>query len=281
MARRAFTLIELLVVIAIIAILAALLLPALSQAREHSRRAVCASNLKQVTLAAISYTSDNDGQFVNNPNAHPYFFSNRIGHGGWTDCRDEWAPYVSGAVFYCPSNNTVRAAEYQYGAPDSHDDPYAESARMGGWDTFDIEVPVEIYAATSYNVYPGFVWRTRGTRVQQLFHAEEPISNFASWATDAPEIFGKISKFEQPAEAFFGGDTVHTRNPGSLTAISGGPFVDDPGSMSSNLTHVNTHPRFDGLNTAFVDGHVVWRNLAAAGPRVAFRSPGYGYVYWH
>ena len=57
--QRAFTLIELLVVIAIIAILAAMLLPALSAARESARSSSCISNQKQVALAFQSYTMDN------------------------------------------------------------------------------------------------------------------------------------------------------------------------------------------------------------------------------
>jgi len=63
MRRNAFTLIELVVVIAIISILAAFLLPALNQAREKGRRAVCVSNLHQIGIAALSYTDDWDGHF--------------------------------------------------------------------------------------------------------------------------------------------------------------------------------------------------------------------------
>ena len=58
--RRAFTLIELLVVIAIIGMLAAVLLPALARGKESGRRAACASNLRQLSLASALYANDHE-----------------------------------------------------------------------------------------------------------------------------------------------------------------------------------------------------------------------------
>jgi len=101
---RSFTLIELLVVIAIIAILAAMLLPALGKAREQGRKTVCINNLKQVSLAFGMYGNDFDGWFP--PNCG-YWGGTNLGYGQWVVCL---RPYFGSAleeskIMHCPTQN--------------------------------------------------------------------------------------------------------------------------------------------------------------------------------
>ena len=73
--RKGFTLIELLVVIAIIAILMAILMPALNRVREQGKRIVCESNLKTLTLAWVMYADENDDKIPNGAGGFHYLKS--------------------------------------------------------------------------------------------------------------------------------------------------------------------------------------------------------------
>ena len=70
--RKGFTLIELLVVIAIIAILMAILFPALKRAKEQGKRAVCFNNVRQLMLAWLLYADDYDGKIMNGDGGHDH-----------------------------------------------------------------------------------------------------------------------------------------------------------------------------------------------------------------
>jgi len=96
--HSAFTLVELLVVIAIIAVLASILFPVFSRARESARRASCQSNLKQIAMGAMQYIQDYDERYP--------LGVNMVSTGQYTTSFDLLQPYLkSSQLGFCPSDS--------------------------------------------------------------------------------------------------------------------------------------------------------------------------------
>jgi len=103
--RKGFTLIELLVVIAIIAILAAILFPVFSKAREKAQQTSCLSNVKQLALASRMYIEDWDGYWPATSLTFDPLHS-------WTGC---YQPYIkSWKICYCPSQGGRKEKQVSY-----------------------------------------------------------------------------------------------------------------------------------------------------------------------
>jgi prepilin-type processing-associated H-X9-DG protein len=231
--RPAFSLVEMLIVIGILIVLLALLVPAMNRAREASRRAACASNLRQIGAAMMKYATENNGKLPQHAGASPFWLFDIP-----KPTRD--ALLKMGAergVFYCPSNEFVQNADGLWNYPSGKPDESSFHCATGY--QFLMRRP------TAVNMPPLEFQRKFLTSINDSITLVYPAPRNTVVRTSSADIEMVTdmvnSKGTGTSENFFG-----TR----------GGFKD------AHPTSHMTKNKPSGGNVLFLDGHVIWRNFS-------------------
>ncbi|MFH0796580.1 MAG: DUF1559 domain-containing protein [Candidatus Omnitrophota bacterium] len=219
--KRAFTLIELLVVIAIIAILAAMLLPALSQAREKSRQASCLNNLKQIGLVINMYANDYDDLIL------PYVLPGDT----WYYWDLQVVSFLTGKPVRNDVENTIYSKPLVTRCPSAP----TEELHDGG-------VPTNPKTRGSY-----------GPNVRVMGDASKTLAQLQS------ELNPPGQNYVRPVYKM--GQCTRTSDICLLIDANQGNSVQrvtSDGNLSGHETSIRWR-HTDGVNCLFLDGHAAWR----------------------
>lgn len=220
--KNGFTLLELLVVIAIIGVLASLLLPALSEAKEMGRRAVCISNIRQLALAFMMYKNDNDGWY-------PPACSDMLG-----DNKHRWHGERTSGSANDPSNFEMSEETPIY--------PYLKSVKIRACPSFKKFVKSwEGGGCGGYGYSDQYVGASQGGNFE-LPAKDSQVKNQSEtiMLTDAALTYTTVENIQEYA---------FVTAPKWDYTLSGGPLVDSD--------YPSIHFRHNGkANVAWCDGHV-------------------------
>lgn len=216
---RGFTLIELLVVIAIIAILASLLLPALSKAKEKAHQLACISNLKQQGLATHLYVDDNDDRL-------PY---------AWAHSHD-----ADRNNFQSLLTPFIRSRAFRAGSVTANSD-FADNV-------FKCPTRLRENHYRQYRLYNGTGNPWKISYGMNQYNS----TNFPNTGGQLPSAgTHKMSAVRQPANTFLIADLSHELNHPAIITLQ--PQRD--GTYDVGFKHVNRHPA-GRANLLYMDAHV-------------------------